>query len=111
MEELLHDAYRVEESSASVVDLLPLYAKINKLFQAGDFDTFNEFLANLDVTQTATLVLIGILRLSYSAKDKLSNWNDVVTRTFAVLQTRDSGRPEVLLHGLNRPNSLNNLNQ
>jgi len=100
MKELLLNAYRVEESNASVADLLPLYTTINKQFQSGDFATFNDFLYTLDFTRTATLVLIGILRLSYSAKNKLPNWSDAVVRTFAELQGRDIKRPAILMKGL-----------
>ena len=99
MQELLDYAYRVEESSVSPADLLPLYKEINELFQGGYYETFDEFLTKIDFTQTAPVVMIGIIRLSFSARYKLENWEDATYRVYDELLSRGM-EAATLLRGL-----------
>ena len=98
MEELLRLAYAVEQT-ASPSGLLPLYSAINQLFQDDDFDQFDQFLSELNLSKMSTLGLVGILRLSFSARDRLIRWIPFLYCTRYEIDHRGEDS-ELLLRGL-----------
>ncbi len=99
MEELLELTYSIEQDSVSPSDLLPLYMAINKLLQSADFDQINQYFIELDTARTATLPLIGILRLCNGARMHLPYWTDLGVLTYYELINRGED-PEIILNGL-----------
>ncbi len=58
----------------NVKSLLPYYKEINQLMAREQFHTCNIFLDNIRVSELSDVLLVGLLRLTYSRKDHLNAW-------------------------------------
>jgi len=58
----------------NVKSLLPYYKEINLLMAEEQFHTCNIFLENIRASELSDVLLVGLLRLTYSRKDHLNAW-------------------------------------
>ena len=95
--------------SASTLDnvktLLPYYVEINKLIAHRDFNLCNEFLRQVRVDELSNVLLVGLLRLTYSRREQLPYWKILLSSSEKELNKRkQDGRvlqsSHVLLKGL-----------
>jgi len=83
----------------NVKSLLPYYKKINQLMAEEQFHTCNIFLENIRVSELSDVLLVGLLRLTYSRKDRLNAWVGLFKRSKDELSKRGHDS-HALLKGL-----------
>lgn len=64
----------------NVKSLLPYYKEINQLMIEDQFQACDVFLKNIRVKELSDVLLVGLLRLTYSRKDHLNTWVDFLEK-------------------------------
>jgi hypothetical protein len=82
--------YTIEDclTCIDVKSILPYYRKIDDLLINGNFNTCDAFLNNINTKNVSDVLLIGLLRLTYSWKDKLPSWQSLLSKTRIELSLR-----------------------
>jgi len=83
----------------NVKSLLPYYKKINQLMAEEDFQTCNVFLKNITASELSDVLLVGLLRLTYSRKNHLDAWVGLLKQSKDELSKRGHDE-KALLNGL-----------
>lgn len=83
----------------NVKSLLPYYKKINQLMAEEQFHTCNIFLENIRVSELSDVLLVGLLRLTYSRKNYLDAWVGLLEKSKDELSKRGHDS-HALLNGL-----------
>ena len=83
----------------TVKDLLPHYREINKLLHEKNYEGINKIFDGIDIAKTDTILLMGVLRLTYMYKTMLSSW----------IPLRDKVEKELDRRGLNSESILKGL--
>lgn len=83
----------------NVKSLLPYYKKINELMAEEQFPTCNIFLENIRVNELSDVLLVGLLRLTYSRKNHLDAWVGLLKKSKDELSKRGHDS-QSLLKGL-----------
>ncbi|MGJ0430615.1 hypothetical protein [Methylobacter sp.] len=83
-----------------VKSLVPYYKEINKLIVGKKFDTCNCFFNYVRVNELSDVLLVGLLRLTYSWKHELPVWPLLLERSKKELSRRGHNS-STLLSGLN----------
>lgn len=84
---------------SNVKSLLPYYKEINQLMAEEQFHRCNVFLENIRVSELSDILLVGLLRLTYSRKDHLNAWVGLLEKSKDELLKRGHDS-HVLLKGL-----------
>lgn len=71
-----------------VKSILPYYKKIDDLLINSDFNTCDALLNNINTKNLSDVLLIGLLRLTYSWKAKLPSWPLLLSKTSKELSLR-----------------------
>jgi len=79
--------------------LLPYYKEINQLMVEEEFQACNVFLENITVSELSDVLLVGLLRLTYSRKNHLDAWVGLLKQSKDELSKRGHDE-QVLLNGL-----------
>jgi hypothetical protein len=83
--------------SADQYELSDMFRHVDGLAWAGSFDQIDQYFDSIDVATSSTLLLIGCLRFTYTYRDRLSSWPDLLERTKNEFVIRDCVED---LHGL-----------
>lgn len=83
----------------NVKSLLPYYKEINQLMIEDQFQACDIFLKNIRVKELSDVLLVGLLRLTYSRKDHLDVWVDFLEKSEKELSKRGHDS-HALLKGL-----------
>jgi len=71
---------------------------ISELLNAGDFQTFDDFLRDSDVGNTSIIMMTTCLRTPFLARDRLPNWKTYLQRSY--VKNRGQEDPDELFRGL-----------
>lgn len=82
-----------------VKSLLPYYKEINRLIVLKNFDSCNIFIKNVRVAELSDTLLVGLLRLTFSWKNKLPSWTLLLVNAKKELTSRGYDS-DTLLKGL-----------
>jgi hypothetical protein len=82
----------------AAIDLL--FEVVDDWFLARQFEQCDRFLADLDITRLDTNLLVGVLSITYAAKDKLQERAALVPQVRARLEQLAPGRADRLMEGL-----------
>jgi len=80
-------------------ELRKLYSTIEDHFHAGRFAEVDTLLRDADMESMESVLRIGLLRITYAARDKLVEWEGAVARAAAVYEA-EGVDPQVKLFGL-----------
>lgn len=78
-----------------------LFDEIDDLLCAGEFDTCNDTLKLFDLEKLDSNLLVGLLSITYAAKDKLPYRSEMVEKIRSRLKLLAPGRVEKLMRGKN----------
>ncbi|MCX7087053.1 MAG: hypothetical protein NTV00_03255 [Methylococcales bacterium] len=84
VKDFLQTAHHLNE----VKSLLPYYSEINKLIATKKFNLCNIFLREVRPQELSDVLLVGLLRLTFSWKNDLPNWSILLERTKQELSNR-----------------------
>ncbi len=76
--------------------ILPYYKEINKIISEKKYSECNCFLSNIKVADLSDLLLVGILRLTFSWKNELPAWSLLLENSKAELENRNYDSKSVL---------------
>ena len=96
----LTELYEMVSTGSTDKSIDMIFDKIDNLHTAGDFDSVDNILYELDATRLTTTVLIAFLSITKAARDELYNREDLIRRIEQELKIRCPDRVEVLLKGL-----------
>ena len=87
-------------SKSSLLDdvksLLPYYSKLNELIYNEEYSSLDLFIKNLYVHQLSDVLLVGILRLTFSIKEFIPSWDNLLSSAKAEFENRGHIKEEVL---------------
>lgn len=78
-------------------DLFPYYSKINDLMINEDFEKYDSVLNKVEVEELNEVLIIALLRLSFSWKDKISSWNTFLGKSIIALEKKGHKSQELLV--------------
>ncbi|RVU30232.1 hypothetical protein [Neptunomonas marina] len=93
------DFYASSDKLNNVKALLPYYQHINQMLVNKKYESCNTFLRYVDVGNLSDVLLVGLLRLTYSWAEELSQWDVLFCNCAKEIQHRGKD-PQVLLKGL-----------
>ncbi len=76
--------------------LLPYYKEIDKLLKNKEFHIFNTFVRNINTKRLSDVLLIGLVRLTYTKRTQLPDWNLLLSNVSNELSTRGYDEKKVL---------------
>lgn len=82
-----------------VKSLLPYYKKINELLINEKYDTCNNFINQVRISNLSDVLLVGLLRLTNSWQENLPAWNKLLKNSKNELKNRGKD-PAISLKGL-----------
>ena len=80
-----------------LIDLI--YGKVDELLCSGKFGDVDAQLTSIPVDSLQVVHLIGLVSITYAARDKLPSWSAFVARVRAHLEVVEPTRVERLLDG------------
>ena len=63
-----------------------LFRNVDAIFTAGEFELCDEFLKIVDLERLSLTLLVGLLSITFAAREKLNHREDLVKRVGARLQ-------------------------
>lgn len=73
-----------------------IFDKIDDWLCEGKFDECNQFLGRLNVEETPTVLLLGVLTITYAADKYLENRHGVFARSWATITARGENAEKLL---------------
>jgi hypothetical protein len=82
------DLYQEGEARASSAALVKMFRESGALMARHDFDTIGQIFRSLEVSKLAPEILIGLLRMTSRARDRISDWRKFFDQVRTDLQRR-----------------------
>ena len=95
--------YSSAKTLDSVSKLLPYYKNINEMLGNQQYQSCNTFLKYVHVENLSDVLLVGLLRLTYSWANELPQWNIFLSQCSSEIANRGQD-PRTLLKGLTQQN-------
>ena len=97
------DKYNLNEIK-DAKDLYPVYKDVQMMLINKDFEKVNNIFKDIELEKVTILILMGLLRLTYPWKSKLSYWEEHLINVKEELQRRDEDYESILVGLIKKEN-------
>jgi hypothetical protein len=88
--------YEEASTLSTVKTLVPYYKEINGLVHKNEYEECDIFLRHVKTKNLTDVLLVGLVRLTYSKKEHLSSWNELLEKVSFELDERGYDKYKML---------------